>query len=87
MEDLKTTLIDVYEFLRYQQELLAQVAVRAQAMSTVMMHFEPLAELYPRELEKIETMSPIALKATLMLAAMDEKLRALRETSDGDSVQ
>jgi hypothetical protein len=79
MEDLETTLIDVYETLRYQQELSMQAAVRVQAVTTVLMHVQGLAELYPKELEKIETTSPIAEKACLMLAAIESKLRSLRE--------
>ncbi|MEO8100376.1 MAG: hypothetical protein ABI811_21935 [Acidobacteriota bacterium] len=84
---MRTTLIDVYEFLKYQQELLAQIAVRVQAATTVMMNFEELAALYPVEVGKIETTSPIAQKAVVILAAIEEKLRALRENSDGGSVQ
>jgi hypothetical protein len=54
MDDLATIRSDVCEFLHYRRELLNQVAVRAQAVSTVMMHFEELAKLYRWELEGIE---------------------------------
>ncbi len=87
MQDLKTTLIDVYETLRYQQELLAQTAVRTQAATTVLMHFEQLAELYPKELEKIEN-GKIAEQAALILAAINRKLQALKaEPESQGSVQ
>jgi len=51
------------------------------------MHFEQLAELYPRELAKVET-GKIAEQATAILAVIDRKLQALRaEPESRGSVQ
>ena len=77
MEDLTTTLIDIYEILRYQQDILAQSAVRVHAVTTVLMHFEQLAELYPKVLDEVQS-GTIAQQAASMLGAIELKLQALR---------
>jgi hypothetical protein len=81
MDDLKTTLIDVYETLLFQQKLLTEAALRAQAVTTVMMNFQEFAEKYPTLLADIEN-GPIAQRAALIAAVIEQKLRALREEDE-----
>ena len=77
MDDLNTTLIDVYETLRFQQDLLTQTAVKFQALMSVMMGFEQVPERYAALEAQVST-GEIAQQAALIRLAIEQKLQALR---------